>query len=221
MIEIKKLENRNGYDAIQIKTEEGTFEISYQGNLDLYWRYLYQGSILKQAETKSFFITKENYFIYQLFEELYTNINAGIPFAKDREKLETNEIWQLAPSKEENPNYIDSTLENKHQLLCINNTIDWHSDDAEYNKASRVVIQKMPAAYQITFVKSKEDIYNNLFMTFSVRFSNSGSRYDPFNYNFMNMYNKLIDYDLDYHQIHIEEYLYQQKSLKKKYQKTP
>ena len=36
MIEITKTKNWNNYDTFYIKTEEGEFEISYQGNLDLY-----------------------------------------------------------------------------------------------------------------------------------------------------------------------------------------
>ena len=32
----------------------------------------------------------------------------------------------------------------------------------------------------------------------------------------MNMYGKLKEYDSDYHQVHIEEYLYNQKVLKRK-----
>ena len=47
-----------------------------------------------------------------------------------------------------------------------------------------------------------------------IRISNSGSRYAPFNIVFMRMFTKLQDIDdiNDYgHQIHIEEYLYNQK----------
>jgi len=47
-----------------------------------------------------------------------------------------------------------------------------------------------------------------------VRIRNSGSRYIPFNQVFMKLYNSLQEYDSDYHQIHIEEYMYQ-KTLKK------
>lgn len=48
----------------------------------------------------------------------------------------------------------------------------------------------------------------------SIRFRNSGSRYAPFNRLFMKMFNKLqfLDDVNDYgHQIHIEEYLYNNK----------
>ena len=50
-----------------------------------------------------------------------------------------------------------------------------------------------------------------------IRFRNSGSRYDPFNIIFMRMYEKLkkINDVNEYgHQIHIEEYLYEQEQQK-------
>ena len=49
-----------------------------------------------------------------------------------------------------------------------------------------------------------------------IRFRNSGSTYTPFNNVFMGMFNQLQEYDPNYHQIHIEEYLYQKKLVKKK-----
>ena len=50
----------------------------------------------------------------------------------------------------------------------------------------------------------------------SIRFRNSGSLYDPFNMIFMRMFNKLQNYDPEYHQIHFEEINYAKKlSLKK------
>ena len=49
----------------------------------------------------------------------------------------------------------------------------------------------------------------------TIRFRNSGSRYDPFNIIFMRLYQGLCNLDYEYHQIHIEEYL-QESKIKKK-----
>ena len=65
--------------------------------------------------------------------------------------------------------------------------------------------------YIITFHQGKEDFG---FPTYAIRFRNSGSRYEPYNLAFMNMYNSLSEYDPNYHQIHIEEYLYNKKLQK-------
>ena len=95
--------------------------------------------------------------------------------------------------------------------LFKNYVINWHSDDCVYEKSSVLEIKKENEDYIVTFHKSKED-----FMSYSVRISNSGSRYGYFNIPFMNMYTKLCEYNPDYHQIHMEEYLYRQKQLIKK-----
>ena len=189
MLELTKKENGLGYEQYYITTEEGTFEISFQGNLDLYWRYIYKGSILNCEDTHKFTISKENYFLYQLFEELYENIYNNTPFGDDQTYMSLN------------------------YPLVTNGIIDWHSDDFNYDKASRLMIEKNGEDFGVTFQKSEEDLTDGMFMTYAVRFRNSGSRYDYYNIPFMNMYNNLKNYDFDFHQIHMEEYLAKQKKL--------
>lgn len=197
MLEVEKRKNAHDYDVFAITTEEGTFEISFQNNLDLYWRYCYEGNILDTLATHTFTITKENYFIYSLFDNLYNSIKEGNPYK----------------------GYSDNLKKFNNELLFKNNIIDWHSDDFDYDKASCVMIEKLEEQYKITFKKSKPDWTQGLFITYCVRFSNSGSRYKPFNVAFINMYQDLKKYNFDYHQIHMEEYLYnleKQKILKRK-----
>ncbi len=99
------------------------------------------------------------------------------------------------------------------QKLFLNNSIEWHSDDYIYEEASILKTEKLEEMYQITFCKGKE--YGD-FLTYAVRISNSGSRYGYFHIVFMDMYHNLCGYDDTYHQVHIEEYLYQKKVLQKK-----
>lgn len=200
MLEIKRNINSHGYDVFDIMTDNGTFEISYENNLDLYWRYIYTDSIDKVENTKIFKITKENYYLYCLFLELYQAIKEKKPYKTF-------------------PNYIDEELRNKklkyygRYELYKNRTITWYSDDfAEFANASNFGITKENDYFLVTFVKSKiEDFNGFLFPTYSVRIRNSGSRFDPFNNTFMGMYQRLKDYNPEYHQIHIEEYLYKSK----------
>ena len=204
MIEIKRSVNSHGYDVFDIVTNDGTFEISYENNLDLYWRYIYQGSIDKVTNTKIFKITKENYYLYCLFIELYQAIKEKKPYKTF-------------------PAYIDEELRNKKLKyyggyeLYKDNTITWYSDDfAEFTNASNFEIKKEKDYFLVTFVKSKTEHFNGfIFPTYSVRIRNSGSRFDPFNNTFMGMYQKLKEYNPEYHQIHIEEYLYKKRVLKK------
>lgn len=205
MLEIKRSINGHGYDVFDIITDNGTFQISYENNLDLYWRYIYTDSIDKVCNTKTFKITKENYYLYCLFLELYQAIKEKKPYKTF-------------------PNYIDEELRNKklkyygRYELYKNRTITWYSDDfAEFANASNFEIKKEKDCFLVTFVKSKTEDFNGChFPTYSVRIRNSGSRFDPFNFTFMGMYQSLKEYNPEYHQIHIEEYLYNEKNKLKK-----
>ena len=194
MIEAYKSKNNWGYDTFTIKMDEGAFEILFAPNGDLYWRYLCEENILDAPERKEFTITKENYFIYGLFFDLYRSIKQN----KIYFDIEESDCFHVKG-------------ENK---LFKNGVIDWYSDEFPDDIASRLIIKKEEESFKLTFIKSKED-YDGIFMTYSIRFRNSGSRYHPYNIVFMNMYNKLKKHDFDNHQIHIEEYLYNQKVKKK------
>ena len=101
--------------------------------------------------------------------------------------------------------------------LYENGKITWYSDDfAICDNASNFSIKKAKDYFLVTFTKSKTEEFNGCyFPTYSVRIRNSGSRFDPFNNAFMGMYHKLREYYPEYHQIHIEEYLYKKRVLKK------
>ena len=68
--------------------------------------------------------------------------------------------------------------------------------------------------FKIIFKKGK--IADSFFNTYAIRISNCGSRYEPFNITFMNMYNKLKEHNYQNHQIHMEEYIYSKKKIKEK-----
>ena len=191
MQEVERSKNNHGYDVFNIITDNGEFEISFQNNLDLYWRFIDKKNILDIDGKKEITITKENYFIYELFYKLY-------------ESIKKNRVYY---NYEEN-NY----KEEERNELYRDNKIEWLSDDFPDDIASKFTIEKQDETFKLTFYKNKED---GFFKTFSVRLSNSGSRYEPFQTNFMTMYNELKAYDPNCHQIHIEEILYKQKVLKK------
>jgi len=187
MQQIEKYKDEKGYYEYIIKTDEGKFKILFGGNLDLYWTC----NEKEDDSDQIFYITKENYYLYSLFDNLYHNIK-------------NNKIYY---DKE-------NCFKSEENKLFKDGKIDWYSDEFYEEIASRLVIEKIDERFKITFIKSKKDL-DGIFRTYAVRFRNSGSRYKPFNACFMYMYNKLKEYDSDYHQIHMEEYLYKQKVLKK------
>ena len=205
MVEIKKTKDVEGYDRFKITTENGSFDIMFGGNLDLYWYYWPEENYKDWPLAKTFTISKENYFIYQKLDELYKNIKEQKPYQSKDEN--SSIVFDSSKLINDSPK-----SQYSYKNLFQNDIIKWYSDDAPLEEASMLEIKSQEDKYIITFHQGKEDFG---FPTYAIRFRNSGSRYEPYNFAFMNMYNSLSEYDPNYHQIHIEEYLYQQKTLQK------
>ena len=206
MVEIKKTKDVEGYDRFKITTENGSFDIMFGGNLDLYWYYWPEENYKDWPLAKTFTISKENYFIYQKLDELYKNIKEQKPYQSKDEN--SSIVFDSSKLINESP-----SAQYSYKNLFQNGIIKWYSDDAPLEEASMLEIKYQEDKYIITFHQGKEDFG---FPTYAIRFRNSGSRYEPYNFAFMNMYNSLSEYDANYHQIHIEEYLYNKKLQKLK-----
>lgn len=191
MITIKKQLSDEGYHRFTIITNEGEFLITFERNLDLYWSYFpaNRGEILTCDPEKEFNITKENFFLYNLIDELFFAIVSHNPFR----------------NSDPNYNYLGETR------LINGNKIEWHSDEFDYDEASFLTIEKQEDRFKITFNRSSKESY---ILTFIVRISLSGSRYGSYYIPFMTMYQKLKDYNESYHQIHMEELEYGKKLIK-------
>ncbi|NLC47903.1 MAG: hypothetical protein GX758_00900 [Tenericutes bacterium] len=220
MLKILKTKTESGY-LFKITTEEGSFEISFEGNLDLYFRnVLDDNTLYDEPYQKTFRITKENYFLYSLFEELYNKIKESRVYevrendflmygnvSETEENIKNVELWnkQLNYYQKQNP-----------ERLFKNNAVEWHCDDYSYNEGNILKVEDGNEEFLVTFIKR---VVDTIYSTNSVRFRNSGSRYIPFNFLFMDMYNKLCNYEPENNQIHIEEYLYQKKLMLKRNEK--
>ena len=204
MVGIKKykLDRYYNYDVI---TDDGCFSIVFGGNLDLYWIYKHETSFLDTPDSKDFYITKENYFLYSLFNELYNDVKDYNIFTIDN--FDKEEEWL----KRKN-DFFEHDKNNPRKLVK-DNKIEWHCDDFDYEDGSSFVIERLDDCYKLTFNKCKAD---SIFTSYAVRIRNSGSRYGYFNVIFMRMYNKLCNYDPNFHQVHIEEYMYHKRLTKRK-----
>lgn len=195
MLKLNKYENNNNFDVFEIETKEGKIKISLEDNFDLYWQYIN----VNKEEEKELYITKEDYFIYTVFNDLYTAIKENKP-------------WYNYPSEHE---IKDKQVKFNKYPTSNDNTITFISDDGHIETGSRLIIEKTEEdIFKIIFKKGK--IADSFFNTYAIRISNSGSRYEPFNITFMNMYNKLKEYNYENHQIHMEEYIYSKKKIKEK-----
>lgn len=202
MVEInKQLDEWDNY-KFKIKTDKGTIEIDWGGDLDLYLRI-----IPDQNRNDSYVIdiTKEKYFLYRLFDEVYDAIISCDPYKYSYE----DKIYNPFDKKTDSINY--DAIRSQEYLLN-DDIITWISDDGMKEDGARISIKKCDDKYELTFKRG----YSDGRLTYSIRFRNSGSRYMPFNSTFGIMYDKLKYYDKDVDmQIHIEEYIYKQKHLTK------
>lgn len=210
-----KSNNENRYDYV-MKQDNKILTLSFGGNLDLYWSIynLENNDSYEKAyeETlhETFLITKENYCIYSLFEELINDVIECNVFEPIKEELLIDkpdflyhgikELYKLETEKIKR-NY-------RYAMLYDDESITWHSDEEPYEIANIVKITKLEDNVLLEFTRPPlklKDQMTNIKGNISIRFRNSGSRYQPFHVIFMRMYNKLQDYDPDYHQVHIEE----------------
>ncbi len=206
---ISKVENEFGLQ-IFIEEDNSYLSILYGGNLDLYWSiHSNKRTLENDSKTDTFTITKENYKLYNLFENLYNDIK---------------EINIFEDFEEDKDRYRVYNRSNYQELFDEENkTITWYSDETAHEVANYLKIKKETDCFIINFniqenIEGYDSDFNSSLYDISIRFSNSGSRYDPFNIIFMRMYERLktIDDTNDYgHQIHIEEYLYAKKVLSK------
>ena len=209
MLEIKKTKSELGIYDISLIDSDNIFKIMFGSSGDLYW-YLYDKNntkVFKKCKTGKFYITKENYEIYELFNQLYNDIKECNVFNVDEWDMincGTEEIKEKYTENQQSNNLLKKG--NAYKLLFNNNIISWHSDDCLYGDANIVNIIKDDEQFILDFHFLQE---SSIFMGSSIRFRNSGSTYSPFNIIFMRMYNKLQNYDAEYHQIHLEEYNYQ------------
>ena len=194
-------------------SKDNKLNISFCGNLDLYFT-IYGENI------NEFTITKENMTIYNLFDNLYSDIENINIYDEEHFPLyiETEEE-KKEYLKEKKDEYRLHNRSNYNELFNKNNkTITWYSDETAKEVANYLKIIKEEDNFKLEFytqpyIEGYDRDFNSKYST-TIRFRNSGSRYEPFNACFMRLFNNLQKYNPDYHQITIEEYNQKVKKLK-------
>lgn len=201
-----------------IITETGSFAIYYGEDLNLYWKYYCRGNI-QTTPPEKIIITRENYFLFALFDELYNDIKNTNLFVLDSSDFLYSSYITYAEFKREkerirkqNQRVVDKYFFNLNKLFK-NGAIEWHSDESTYEDGSILTIKPCEEGYEVSFEKSKKT--EDSFVTYAVIINNSGSRYEYYNIPFMRMYQELIQGYLNNPQISIDEYM-NQKRLEKK-----
>lgn len=218
--------------VIFLEEDEKYLTFNFCGNLDLYWSiHNKSDNINENYKYDVFIITKENYGVYRLFEELFYNIeninifnldDISLNFVDEEEQLEYLE--KRKKEIEETKNRIRLyNISNYNELFdSVTSTITWYSDETSHKVSNILKIKKEKNKFKIEFytqphINGYDEDFHSL-ISIPIRFRNYGSSYDPFNYIFMKMYNdmdKIDDVNDIGHQFHIEEYLYNKEKSKK------
>lgn len=204
---VKNINEEGCYDVVCDENNK-KFSMIYGGDGDLYWT-IYKNDDLATSEI-TFNITKEYYYLYQSFYELYKRVENCEVFDFDPlEEILCDDEEERTIKKQRSLQHNEFLKETEnYSLLFSDGVIIWHSDDDYYEDASVVEIRKNEEDFSLTFRQGK---YDDEFNSVSIRFRNSGSSYIPFNILFMDMYNCVKDYDFECYQMHIEECMYRQK----------
>ena len=189
-------------DIVILEAGNKKLAIQYFNNGDLYWVI----SDNNNSNMKIFEITKEDYQIYELFELLYNDIkskNIYDVYEEIKKCTSKEQLLKVYRKYEEYNKYIK-----EYNDINNNDAITWVSDNNHYDIANLVTILKEEDKFVLIFNLRDYQSRN------SIRFSNSGSRYNPYNRCFMKHFKNLDNLEIDQEQINIEEYMYLKKVKK-------
>ena len=142
---IKREKNNffKGYDY-EIIDKDKKLRIIYAGNLDLYFVLVFNNEIpYGESATRSIKITKENYELYKIFDDLYEEVTNGKIF-----------------EDEEASNSISDYL-SQRDLVDSNNNICWISDEGPREVEDSMTISKKEDAYNISFPASALNVFTS------------------------------------------------------------
>lgn len=196
-MKIKRVKNDMGCYDYQFIEGNKVLRIFYAGNLDLYMSLANGEMFGEENKSISFDITKEDYEVYTIFDTLYKDVISG------------NVFETMEDGSQEDFGLKDYKVSFQYcNLVDENMNINWVSDDGILEAEDSLTFSLIDNdTYRFTFNRNDKPLGDGFKSDgcISVRFRNSGSRYDPFNCPFMFMYQRLQNLDPDVHQVHMVE----------------
>lgn len=178
--------------SLKLTQNGNTFNILFGGNFDLYFQpVMDRMKLITNREPLEFVISEEDGFLYDAFLNLYEKITKYSPYDEmgtyEKEYQEKRDSYRPFP-------------------LVHDKVISWHSDEEDADTSSILNISKTDNnQIKLEFIKNKPE--NGFYLTYAIRFRNSGSTYHPFNFRFMELYNSLCNYYENYQPNHKEKQL--------------
>lgn len=164
---------------VLIRDGKQLLKIFYGSNFDLYIDIFGDYSIDENDCYSATFAIDHDQELYKYFESLVDNIiNCNIFDAGNNEPEKCNTEEQMNESLK---------IKSVYNLLIQDSIITWYSDNIYEEKANKLRIEKKDNKIILTFIDNPDDPT----FGFGIRICNSGSKYEPFNLCFMNLFNQL------------------------------
>lgn len=211
-MEITKTKQENGKYVITIKKDNQEFKIFYGDNGDLYWSIINHER--PTSDEEFFVIDKEDYGLFASFQQLYSRIEDCKIYDVDPLELELCETPEEEAELYEQCRHLNESAADSvaYDAICSPGGITFTSDDTHPMRKSNTVsivesYDRESFILQFNSATSGND-------SLDIRFRAEGSRFRDFTTVFFRQYNELCAEDFNYHQIHIEELLYQKRLTK-------
>lgn len=174
---------------IFIRNDKKTLKIFYGANGDLYFDIFGSHNKAENGRYTATFSIDQDEKIYQYFEQLINSILDCKVFDISEIELELCDFDDDFTDKANSVQKLNENLKMKqaYKKLVHNNTIIWHSDNIYDDSANTLQIERNFDKIKLTFI----DNPNDPSFGFGIRICNSGSKYDPFNICFMNLFIQL------------------------------
>lgn len=189
VVEFKENDSFDGVKDILIRSGTKLLKIFYGANGDLYFDIFGDRNIDENGQyTASFSIDRGSEF-YQYFENFINSIIDCEIFDVSDVELGVCGCDDEVKNKLDFTKLMNDNLKSKksYQKLVQNNTIIWYSDNIYDERANKLKIKQNSSDITLDFIDNPDD---PLF-GFGIRICNSGSKYEPFNICFMNLFNQL------------------------------
>ena len=177
-----EFKNNSCFEEIKdvlIRDGKQLLKIFYGSNFDLYIDIFGDYSIDENDCYSATFAIDHDQELYKYFESLVDNIiNCNIFDAGNNEPEKCNTEEQMNESLK---------IKSVYNLLIQDSIITWYSDNIYDEKANKLRIEKKDNKIILTFIDNPDDPT----FGFVIRICNSGSKYEPFNLCFMNLFNQL------------------------------
>ncbi|HIT10005.1 MAG TPA: hypothetical protein IAC24_00110 [Candidatus Onthousia faecigallinarum] len=188
-VEFKDNDSFSLVKDVFIRDGNKLLKIFYGANGDLYFDIFGCRNKSGNDLYTAVFTIKQYEEIYQYFEQLVKSIIDCEVF--DMVDIES-ELSDFDNGVADKINYVSNRNEElktkqAYKKLVYNNTIIWYSDNIYDESANILQIERNCEEIKLTFTDNPADPS----FGFGIRICNSGSKYDPFNICFMNLFNQL------------------------------